>query len=114
MRGLVWSVLGIGMMFAASPASAQTYDPNYPVCMEAYGSDGSHIECYFTSMAQCKEGTVGFPGVCFNNPYYKAPPVELGSRGTNGTRTPRDPGEITATLSAPARAGNGVVVRSSF
>jgi Protein of unknown function (DUF3551) len=76
MRGLVWSILGIGMIFAASPAWAQRYDPNYPVCMEVYGSDGSHIECFFTSMAQCKDGSKGFPGICFNNPYYVAPPVE--------------------------------------
>ena len=91
MRGLVWSVIGIGMMFAASPASAQTYDPNYPVCMEAYGSDGSHIECYFTSMAQCKEGTVGFPGVCFNNPYYKAPPVESAPAAQTAPAPPATP-----------------------
>jgi hypothetical protein len=76
MRGLVWSVLGIGMIFAASPAWAQTYDPAYPVCMEVYGSDGSHIECFYTSMAQCKGGAIGFPGICFDNPYYVAPPAE--------------------------------------
>jgi hypothetical protein len=64
------------MIFAASPAWAQTYDPNYPVCMEVYGSDGSHIDCYFTSMAQCKGGTQASAGICFNNPYYVAPPAE--------------------------------------
>jgi Protein of unknown function (DUF3551) len=77
MRGLVWLILGFGMIFAASPALAQRYDPAYPVCMEMYGSDGSRIECFYTSMAQCKQGAgPGVPGLCFDNPYYVAPPPE--------------------------------------
>jgi hypothetical protein len=76
MRGLGWWILAIGMIFAAPPASAQRYDPNYPVCMEVYGSDGSRIECFFTSMAQCKEGAQGMAGLCFDNPYYVTPAAE--------------------------------------
>jgi hypothetical protein len=76
MRGLVGLILGMGMIFASSPAWAQRYDPNYPVCMEIYGSDGSVVDCFFTSMAQCKEGATGMAGICFNNPYYVAPPAE--------------------------------------
>jgi hypothetical protein len=77
MRGQVWLMLGIGMVFAATPASAQRYDPSYPVCMEVYGGDGSRIECFYTSMAQCKGGAgAGVAGLCFNNPYYVAPPPE--------------------------------------
>jgi hypothetical protein len=82
MRGMVGLILeiwffGIGMVFAASPASAQRYDPNYPVCMEVYGGDGSRIECFFTTMAQCKEGAgTGVAALCFNNPYYVAPKPE--------------------------------------
>ena len=77
MRGLVCLILGTGMIFVAAPASAQRYDPAYPVCMEVYGSDGSRIECFYTSMAQCKGGTGGgVPGLCFDNPYYVAPVAE--------------------------------------
>jgi hypothetical protein len=80
MRGLVWLILGTGIVFAASPASAQRYDPAYPVCMEVYGSDGSRIECFYTSMAQCKGGAGGgVPGLCFDNPYYVTPPAEPAS-----------------------------------
>jgi hypothetical protein len=65
------------MILAAPPASAQRYDPAYPVCMEVYGSEGSRMECFYTSMAQCKGGaTGGVPGLCFENPYYVAPVVE--------------------------------------
>jgi len=71
MRNLVWLVVGTVIVFAASPASAQRYDPSYPVCMEIADGEGSRIECFFTSMEQCKEGARGMPGTCFNNPYYK-------------------------------------------
>ena len=83
MRGLVWLILGIGLLgigtiVAASPASAQRYDPSYPFCMEVYGGDGSRIECFYTSMAQCKGGaTGGVAGMCFNNPYYVTPTPEV-------------------------------------
>ena len=32
MRKLVWVIPAIGMILAATPVQAQTYDPNYPVC----------------------------------------------------------------------------------
>jgi len=76
MRGLVWLISGIGIIVAASSASAQRFDPNYPVCMEKYGEDGSRIECFFTSMAQCKEGTRASAAICFDNPYFKPPAPE--------------------------------------
>ena len=52
------------------------YDPDYAVCMEVYGAEGSRIECSFTSMEQCKLGTTGTAGTCFNNPYYVPPAAE--------------------------------------
>ena len=76
MRGLVRWIAGIAIVFAAAPASAQRYDPAYPVCMEQYGSDGSVISCFFTSMEQCKASAGGTAGLCFANPYYKPPPAE--------------------------------------
>ena len=76
MRGLVRVVVAAGMVFAASSAWAQRYDPSYPVCMEQYGENGSVMNCFFMSMEQCKEGNKGTAGVCLNNPYYKPPPPE--------------------------------------
>jgi Protein of unknown function (DUF3551) len=57
--------------------NAGRYDPDYPVCMETYGMDGSRIECFFTSMEQCKLGTTGTSGTCFNNPSYVPPTAEV-------------------------------------
>ena len=76
MRGLAGLIVATGMMLAASAASAQRFDPAYPVCMEVYGSDGSVLNCFFTSMEQCKEGARGTAGICQNNPYYKPLPAE--------------------------------------
>ena len=33
---LTWTILAIAMVSAAAPARAQTYDPNYPVCLQVY------------------------------------------------------------------------------
>lgn len=52
------------------------YDPNYPVCAEIHDGDGTRYECFFTTMAQCKEASQGMPSICFNNPRYVAPKVE--------------------------------------
>jgi hypothetical protein len=63
--------------FPAKPRkSAGRYDPDYPVCMEATGAGGSHIDCFFTSFEQCRQGTFGSSGTCFNNPSYVPPPEE--------------------------------------
>jgi hypothetical protein len=56
--------------------SAGRYDPDYPVCMEATNSGGSSIDCGYTSFEQCRQGTFGTSGTCFNNPSYVPPPVE--------------------------------------
>jgi hypothetical protein len=71
MRRFVGLIVGTGMMLAASPASAQRYDPAYPVCMELNDDNGTRMECMFTTMEQCREGAKSMPGTCFNNPYYK-------------------------------------------
>jgi uncharacterized protein DUF3551 len=76
MRGILWPILGIATICIASPAQAVgRYDSNYPVCMEAYGSEGSRIECFFMSIEQCKASASGSSGTCFNNPTYVAPPA---------------------------------------
>ena len=76
MRGQVRLIVATAVLFAASPASAQRYDPAYPVCKETVDSDGSRIECYYTSMEQCKQGNEATGGTCINNPYYRPPPAE--------------------------------------
>jgi uncharacterized protein DUF3551 len=78
MRVLACTILTIGMTLAAAPARAQTYDPNYPVCLQAYALGGGHIDCSFTSLAQCAASASGRAAQCLTNPYFvpsrKTPP----------------------------------------
>ncbi|HEX2365978.1 MAG TPA: DUF3551 domain-containing protein [Bradyrhizobium sp.] len=71
MRILFFAALAGGAVFAAAPASAQTYDPSYPVCMKVSG-DPTYFECHFTSMQQCKDGVRGMSAECVANPYAAA------------------------------------------
>lgn len=77
MRAGICTILGIGAILIATSAwGAGRYDPAYPVCLQAYDDNGSRIECFFTSMEQCKQTASGSPGSCFNNPAYVAPAPE--------------------------------------
>jgi len=42
---LVWIILGTGLACCTSPAMAQTYDPNYPVCLQVYKFGANYIDC---------------------------------------------------------------------
>ena len=75
MRALAGVIFGAAVIFSVEPSWAQAYDPKYPVCMEVRDSSGPHINCWFTSMEQCRNGSAG-TGSCFANPYYKPPPTE--------------------------------------
>ena len=46
-------IAAIGMIWAAVPAGAQTYDPHYPVCMHVVGLGASYYDCRFMTLAQC-------------------------------------------------------------
>jgi len=46
--------LAFAMTLAAASAQAQTYDPNYPICLQTFGRNGNAISCGYTSMGQCR------------------------------------------------------------
>jgi hypothetical protein len=70
MRGLAMTILAVGTLSAAAPASAQTYDPNYPVCLHVFGRGAIYYECRYTSLAQCSASASGRPAECEINPYF--------------------------------------------
>ncbi len=63
------AMLGSAIL-AATTASAQTYDPRYPVCMTLTEWGGSHIDCSFTSISQCNATAAGRAAQCSGNPFY--------------------------------------------
>ena len=70
MQALVYVFLAIATALAASPLCAQTYDPNYPVCIQTYAIGGGSIDCSFTSLAQCAASASGRSAQCYDNPYF--------------------------------------------
>jgi hypothetical protein len=68
MRILILAILAIGAASAAASARAQTYDPNYPVCLHVYGR-ASYYECRYTSLPQCNASASGRAAQCVLNPY---------------------------------------------
>ena len=70
MRALTPCMLVTAVLLAAAPARAQTYDPSYPVCLQAFTIDGDHFECAFATMAQCQAAAAGRGAQCLTNPYY--------------------------------------------
>ncbi len=68
MRSLALTMLAIGAASMAAPAMAQTYAPDYPVCLQVYGP-ASYYECRYTSLAQCNASASGRSAQCVVNPY---------------------------------------------
>jgi len=79
-----WVILGIATIFAAAPAQAQTYDPNFPVCMQVYGIGGCYITCSYASISQCVSSASGGAAQCIANPYF------TGKANRNGGRRSRN------------------------
>jgi hypothetical protein len=72
---MAWTILAAVVVMAA-PAQAQTYDPNYPVCLQVYQSMVDYyFECGYTSIEQCQASASGRSAQCVVNPYYKGPPA---------------------------------------
>jgi hypothetical protein len=78
MRALVLIMSGIGTILIASPTQAQTYAPNFPICLQTYGIGGNYIDCSYTSLAQCKVSASGRAAHCFINPYFATAQVPEG------------------------------------
>jgi hypothetical protein len=71
MRRLALAILGTAALSATGPASAQSYDPSYPVCLRVYG-EITYNDCRYTSLAQCAVSASGRAGQCLVNPFAAA------------------------------------------
>ena len=71
MRALLF-IVAVGLICAAAPApaTAQTYDPNYPVCMQVIALNINYVDCRYISMEQCQASVSGRAGYCLRNPYF--------------------------------------------
>ena len=67
-------------VLTAARTLAQTYSPNYSVCLQTYGIDGNYIECAYTSLAQCNQSASGRAAQCIINPYFASAQTSVGPR----------------------------------
>jgi hypothetical protein len=71
MRILALAILATAMVSATGQARAQTYDPDFPVCMHLVPNGGGGYEdCIYFTLAQCAMSASGRAGQCNINPYY--------------------------------------------
>ncbi|WP_354179663.1 DUF3551 domain-containing protein [Bradyrhizobium sp. LA6.1] len=76
MRMLRWLILGSAAILAIASATAQTYDPGHPVCLQRWEWGGStYFECAYTSWDQCRASAIGLSAMCVENPYWQQPPA---------------------------------------
>jgi len=69
MRVLAWAMFAVATVTVATSARAQTYSPDYPVCLHVYGR-ASYIECGYNSIPQCQATAQGRSAQCEFNPYF--------------------------------------------
>jgi hypothetical protein len=69
MRILTFAFLAIGTLATTAPGRAQTYAPDYPVCLHVYGPL-NYYECLYTSLPQCNASASGRSAQCVVNPYF--------------------------------------------
>ena len=70
MRILALAIMSFVTVLTSAPTIAQTFSPDYPVCLQSYRSGGSGIECGYTSPAQCAMTASGMAAQCIINPYF--------------------------------------------
>ena len=68
MRIPALAMLAIATVSVSAPARAQTYDPNFPVCLQVFGPL-NYFECRYTSLDQCAASASGRSAQCVRNPY---------------------------------------------
>jgi hypothetical protein len=87
MRIATLALCAIGMLSLAGGARAQTYDPDYPVCLHEYGPM-NYYSCHYTSIPECAPLAQGRSAECVVNPYYAGPHREMPPRRYRHQRKP--------------------------
>jgi len=74
MRIVIPAILAIGAVASATPSRAQTYDPDYPYCVQVYqGFVDYYFDCTYRTLDACRASASGRAAQCVVNPYYAGP-----------------------------------------
>jgi hypothetical protein len=72
MRLLRCMILAALTILAVAPATAQRYDPRYPVCLQRWLRGGiSYMDCSYMNWDQCRATASGLSAMCLDNPYWQ-------------------------------------------
>jgi Protein of unknown function (DUF3551) len=69
MRCPTVTILALGAVLQIAPAAAQTYNPDYPVCLQVFGP-ATYFDCRYISIPQCQMTASGRAAQCVVNPYF--------------------------------------------
>nr|WP_244552573.1 DUF3551 domain-containing protein [Bradyrhizobium sp. Ghvi] len=62
-------------MSAPTPAAAQRFGGNSPVCLQRWEWGGSTwISCQYSSWDECRASAAGISAMCLLNPFAQRPP----------------------------------------
>jgi len=86
MRMIRWMILvGTTTILSAVPATAQRYDPRYPVCLQRWQARGFiTFDCSYRSIDECRLTASGLSAMCLENPYWQGPPSRNSRRRQGG------------------------------
>ena len=87
MRIPALAILTSVTVLTATPARAQTYNPDYPVCLQVYDIEGSYIECGYTSLPQCAQSASGRAAQCIASSIHILPARKCARRDMIGVIT---------------------------
>lgn len=74
MRSLFCLLMVCIAMSAPTPAAAQRFNGNYPVCLQRWEwGGGTYISCLYNTWEDCKADAAGFSAMCLLNPYVQRP-----------------------------------------
>ncbi len=78
-------IAAAGLAAIGTPASAQQYPSNVPVCLQVYDLGGNYTECLYASIPQCQAAASGRSAQCVVNPFFN-PGVDSRASRRNGRR----------------------------
>jgi hypothetical protein len=89
MRRIALAVLaasvGALVSYAAAPAQAQTFSPNFPVCLRVYGLI-NYYDCSYLTLPECNATASARAAQCLLNPYFANADYDRPLRKRHGRR----------------------------
>jgi hypothetical protein len=73
------------LVSSGAPLHAQTFAPNFPVCLRLYGPI-NYVDCSYLTLPECNATASGRPAQCLLNPYFASAEYDRPFRNRHGRR----------------------------